>query len=264
MQFDLKGKTAIVTGGSKGIGYAVARGLAKNGADVTIVGRTQADVDQALDQLRTGVDGGSFTGVACDLGTPEGAKAVIDHQRQTDILINNAGIFGFVPFTEITDEDWYHIMEVNFMAGVRLSRHYLPGMIERNWGRILFTSSESGLNIPVDMIHYGVTKTAYLALARGLAKLAAGTGVTVNAILPGPTLSDGVKDLMGGEAKKAGKSLAEFGAEFVRTQRPTSILRRFAQPDEVASLFLYACSPEASATTGAALRADGGIVESLG
>ncbi len=263
MKIDLTGTTAIVTGSTKGIGFAVARGLAACGAGIVVNGRKQDEVDAAVEAVRQVPGAGELRGVAADVGTAEGCGALIDAVPQADILVNNAGMFGGVPFAEITDEKWQQIFDVNVMSGVRLSRHYLPGMIERNWGRIVFTSSESALNVPPDMIHYGVTKTAYLALARGLAKEAAGTGVTVNSVLPGPTLTEGFEAMVGDEARRQGKSIEAFGREMVKSDRPTSIIGRQASPEEVAHMFVYACSREASATTGAALRVEGGIVESL-
>jgi NAD(P)-dependent dehydrogenase (short-subunit alcohol dehydrogenase family) len=263
MKIDLSGKTAVVTGSTAGIGLAIARGLAAAGASTVINGRAQAAVDEAVAALKSAVPGVSIRGVAADLGAAEGCAALVEPVPAADILINNLGIFGPQDFFEIPDDEWLRFFEVNVMSGVRLSRAYLPGMLERNWGRIVFLSSESTLNIPVDMIHYGVTKTANLALARGLAKRAAGTGVTVNAVLPGPTLSEGVEAMLKDAAERAGQSIEQAAAAFVKKQRPSSIIQRAATVEEVANLVVYVASPQASATTGAALRVDGGVVDSI-
>lgn len=262
MHIDLTGKTAIVTGSTRGIGYAIAAGLAGAGATVVITGRKQADVDQALGKLRDGVPGAQVRGVAADLGTAEGFAILTKAEPVADILVNNVGIFQLQPFGEIPDEEWTRFFEINIMSGVRASRAYLPGMQQKNWGRVVFISSESGLNIPVDMIHYGFTKTGNLAISRGLAKSMAGTGVTVNAVLPGPTLSEGVQHLVAPDGDYAA---AEREANaFVKQHRSTSIIQRVATPVEVANMVVYVCSPQASATTGAALRVDGGVVDSIG
>ncbi len=261
MHIDLTGKTAIVTGSTRGIGYAIAAGLAGTGATVVVTGRKQADVDQALSSLRSSVPGAKVRGVACDLGSAAGFKVLTDAEPQADILVNNVGIFALQPFAEIPDEEWTRFFEINVMSGVRASRAYLPGMQQKNWGRIVFISSESGLNIPADMIHYGFTKTSNLAISRGLAKSLAGTGITVNAVLPGPTLSEGVQELVapGGDYATAER----LANEFVKEHRSSSILQRVATTEEVANMVVYACSMQASATTGAALRVDGGVVETI-
>jgi len=263
MRIDLSGRTALVTASSAGIGLAIAAGLAECGARTLINGRSEASVERGLAELRRRLPGAQLQGVAADLGSAQGAQRLSDAVPQADILVNNAGIYGPKPFFEVTDADWEQYFQTNVMSGVRLSRHYLPGMLERNWGRIVFISSESGLNIPPDMLHYGMTKTAQLSISRGLAKLAAGSAVTVNSVLPGPTLSDGVRAMLKDQVAKSGRSAEEVGAEFVRTQRSSSILRRLATPEEVANLVVYVCSPQASATTGAALRVDGGVVDSI-
>jgi NAD(P)-dependent dehydrogenase (short-subunit alcohol dehydrogenase family) len=263
MKIDLSRKTAIVTGSTEGIGYAIAVGLANSGARVFINGRTQAKVDEALASLKNKVPDAAAEGFASDLSTAEGCNALLCAFPQADILVNNVGIYEAKPFFEITDEEWERFFQVNVMSGVRLSRGYMKGMLERNWGRIIFLSSESGVNIPDDMLHYGFTKTALLALSRGLAKLARGTGVTVNAVLPGPTMSAGVERMLQGAAEKSGKTIEQVGAEFVKTKRATSIIQRVASAEEVANMVVYACSPQASATTGAALRVEGGIVETI-
>jgi NAD(P)-dependent dehydrogenase (short-subunit alcohol dehydrogenase family) len=260
---DLSGKTAIVTGSTEGIGYAIAVGLADSGARVVVNGRTLAKVDEALANLKRKVPAAEAQGFAGDLSNAAGCDALLKAFPQTDILVNNVGIYEAKPFFDIPDDDWERFFQVNVMSGVRLTRGYMKGMLERNWGRILFLSSESGVNIPDDMLHYGFTKTAVLALSRGLAKLARGTGVTVNAVLPGPTMSAGVERMLQGAAEKSGRTIEQVGAEFVKTKRATSIIQRVASAEEVANMVVYACSPQASATTGAALRVEGGIVEAI-
>jgi len=259
----LNGKTAIVTGSTAGIGHAIATTLAAEGAAVVVNGRTQARVDEAIKSIQANHKNANIRGIAADLGTREGVVHVVRELPDVDILVNNLGIFEPKAFVDITDEDWQHIYEVNVLSGVRLSRQYLPAMLKRNWGRIVFISSESAVNIPTEMIHYGVTKTAQVALARGLAETAAGTGVTVNSVLAGPTLSEGVGTFFGSLAKQQGISLPEFEKQFIETMRPSSVIRRLAAPEEVASMVAYVCSPLASATTGAALRVEGGVVRSI-
>jgi NAD(P)-dependent dehydrogenase (short-subunit alcohol dehydrogenase family) len=263
MIIDLSGKTAVVSGSTEGIGYAIAAGLAKSGARVVLNGRAQAKVDEALARLKDRAPNADAQGFAGDLSTAEGCAALLSAFPQADILINNLGIYQAKPFFEITDEDWERFFQTNVMSGVRLTRSYMKGMLERNWGRVIFLSSESGVNIPDDMLHYGFTKTAVLALSRGLAKLARGTGIKVNAVLPGPTMSAGVERMLQGAAEKSGKTIEQVGAEFVKTKRATSIIQRVASAEEVANMVVYACSPQASATTGAALRVEGGIVETI-
>jgi NAD(P)-dependent dehydrogenase (short-subunit alcohol dehydrogenase family) len=263
MKIDLSGKIAIVTGSTAGIGYAIAKGLAQAGAEVVVNGRTATAVERAVSTLLSEVAHATIRGCAADVGSAEGCAALVAAQPSADILVNNVGIYQLQDFFEIPDGEWTRFFEVNVMSGVRLSRAYLPGMMQRHWGRVVFLSSESGLNIPADMIHYGCTKTAYLSISRGLAKRAAGTGVTVNAILPGPTLSDGLKAMLQEEQKMSGLSLEETAAAFVMKHRPSSIIQRAATVEEVANLVVYAASPQASATTGAALRVDGGVVETI-
>ena len=263
MKIDLSGKTALVTGSTAGIGRAIAEGLARTGADVVINGRTQQKVDAVAGEIKSLIAGGKVRGVAADVSSAAGCAALITAVPEVDILINNAGIFEPKPFVEIPDADWTRFFETNVMSGVRLSRAYLPAMLKRDWGRIIFISSESGLQIPKEMIHYGLTKTAQLSLSRGLAELTSGTGVTVNSVLPGPTRSDGVEVFVQQLAKDAGKSPDEFAKEFVKEMRPTSLLERFASVEEVANMVVYAASKEASATNGAALRVDGGVVRSI-
>ncbi|MEA2992650.1 MAG: hypothetical protein QOD40_1570 [Alphaproteobacteria bacterium] len=262
MIIDLSGKRAIVTGSTAGIGFAIARGLAGSGAAVVINGRSDKTVDAALARLRKDFPQATIDGVAADLSV--GVADFIKRAGEADILVNNLGIFEPKPFAEITDADWHRFFDTNVMSGIRLSRHYLPPMVARGWGRIVFISSESGLNIPAEMIHYGMTKTAQLAVSRGLAESVAGSGVTVNAVLPGPTRSEGVADFFGKMAKDQGVTQEEMEKEFIAKHRPSSIIKRLATPEEVANMVVYVCSKQASATTGAALRVDGGVVRGIG
>jgi NAD(P)-dependent dehydrogenase (short-subunit alcohol dehydrogenase family) len=263
MIIDLSGKRAIVSGSTAGIGFASARGLALAGAAVVINGRTQKKVDDAVRRLRAEAPKAEVSGIAADLATAAGVTAFVAKAADADILVNNLGIFEPKPFDKISDADWLRFFETNVMSGIRLTRHYLPAMVKRGWGRVVFISSESGLNIPVEMIHYGMTKTAQLAISRGLAESVAGSGVTVNAVLPGPTRSEGVSDFFGKMAEKQGVSQETMEKQFIAEHRPTSLLRRLATPEEVANMVVYVCSPQASATTGAALRVDGGVVRSI-
>ena len=263
MDLQLEGKRALVTGSTAGIGFAIAKGLAKEGASVIVNGRSTKRVDEALTALnKTGVPG-NLEGLAADLGAADGTRAAIDRFPEIDILVNNLGIFETKPFESITDADWLHIFELNILSGVRLSRHYLPGMKRRNWGRIVFISSESGVQIPTEMIHYGMTKTAQLAIARGLAETTAGTNVTVNSVLPGPTASEGANNFVEKLARDQKTTRQEVEKQFFQNMRPTSLLKRMAEPDEIANLVTFVCSPLSSATNGAALRVDGGVVRSL-
>jgi NAD(P)-dependent dehydrogenase (short-subunit alcohol dehydrogenase family) len=263
MNIDLSGKTALVTGSTSGIGHAIAKGLAATGASVVVNGRTQAKVDAVAAALAKAVAGAKVRGLAADVSTAAGCKALVAALPQVDILINNAGIFEPKGFLDIPDEDWSRFFDVNVMSGVRLARAYLPDMLKRNWGRIVFISSESALNIPAEMIHYGMTKTAQLAVARGLAEMTRGTAVTVNSVLPGPTMSEGVETFVKDLAKQNGQSVKEAASQFVKQFRPTSLLQRFASVEEIANMVVYVASKEASATNGAALRAEGGIIQTI-
>lgn len=258
MKIELSGKTAIVTGSTSGIGAAIAKGLAEAGAQVIINGRGQERVEAVAAEIGHGA-----RGVAADVGTAEGCEALVRAVPRCDILVNNAGIFQPADFFDTPDAEWDRHWQVNVMSGVRLSRAYLPAMQAAGWGRVIFISSESAFNIPVEMIHYGVSKTADVAVARGLAKRMAGTGVTVNSVLPGPTLSEGVAEMLKDEVARTGASLEDVAAEFIANHRPSSILRRAASVEEVANLVVYLASPLASASTGAALRVDGGVLDTL-
>ena len=263
MIIDLSGKTAIVTGSTGGIGLAIAEGLAKAGAQVTVVGREQSRVDAAVAKVKAAAGRDDARGVVTDAGTQAGAQALIAAQAQADILINNLGIYGAREFFDIDDELWEEYFQVNVMSGVRLARHYAKGMRDKGWGRIQFISSESALNIPTEMVHYGVSKTALHGLSRGLARVLAGTGVTVNTVLPGPTRTEGAIQMMADLAAERGVPVDGMEALFLKENRPSTLLQRFATPEEVANLCVYAASPQASATTGASLRVEGGIVESI-
>lgn len=263
MNIDLSGRTAIVTGSTSGIGFAIAQGLAAAGARVVVNGRGAERVEAAVARLRAALPEADVLGVAADLGTAQGVARISAEVTDADILINNMGIFEPKPFLDIPDADWLRFFEVNVLSGVRMSRVYLPGMLARNWGRIVFISSESALNTPPEMVHYGMTKTAELAISRGLAESTRGTGVTVNAVLPGPTRSKGVADFFGKMAADAGISQGEMEARFIAEHRPTSLIGRLATPEEVANMVVYVSSPQASATNGAALRVDGGVVKHI-
>jgi NAD(P)-dependent dehydrogenase (short-subunit alcohol dehydrogenase family) len=263
MKIDLSGKTALVTGSTSGIGHAIAKGLAAAGASVVVNGRTQAKVDAAVAAVANALPDSKLRGIAADVSTAAGCNALVTALPDVDILINNAGIFEPKGFFDIPDEDWTRFFEVNVMSGVRLSRAYLNGMLKRNWGRVVFISSESALNIPKEMIHYGVTKTAQLAVSRGLAEMTRGTAVTVNSVLPGPTMSEGVETFVKDLAKQNGQSVEEAASQFVKQFRPTSLLQRFASVEEIANMVVYVSSKEASATNGAALRAEGGIIQTI-
>ena len=261
MDLELKGKLALVSGSTAGIGLAIAGTLAREGTRVIVNGRSQSSVDDTVSQLRSRTTG-EVHGFAGDLSMAASAEELARRHPDVNILVNNLGIYEAKPFEEISDSDWRRFFEINVLSGVRLARLFLPAMKRANWGRIIFISSESGEQIPAEMIHYGMTKTAQLAISRGLAEAVAGTGITVNSILPGPTKSRGVGDFVEALAKAEGKSFEEFEKEFFEKVRPTSLIKRFASPQEVASLVAYIASPLASATTGAALRVDGGVIKS--
>jgi NAD(P)-dependent dehydrogenase (short-subunit alcohol dehydrogenase family) len=263
MDLGLTGKRALVTGSTAGIGLATALLLAREGAHVTVNGRSEARVAAAVERLRGEVGGAVVAGIAADLSGAAGCRDLIARLAEVDVLVNNLGIFEPKPFEQIGDEDWLRFFETNVLSGVRLARHYVAGMRARNWGRIVFVSSESGLQIPSEMIHYGVTKTAQLAVSRGLAETLAGTGVTVNSVLPGPTASEGVGAFVADLARARGVDAGTVEREFFANARPSSVLQRFATPEEVASMIAYVCSAAASATTGAALRVDGGVVRAI-
>jgi NAD(P)-dependent dehydrogenase (short-subunit alcohol dehydrogenase family) len=264
MDLQLTGKRALVTGSTAGIGYAIAAALAREGATVVVNGRTAERVNRALAALKKEAPGSQVEGLAADLGSASGTEEAARRFPDLDILINNLGIFEPKPFETIPDEDWFRFFEVNVMSGVRLSRSYLKGMRDRNWGRIIFISSESGLQIPAEMIHYGMTKTAQLAVARGLAESVAGTAITVNSVLPGPTVSEGVGTFVDQMAAAQKISREAVEQEFFRHVRPTSLLRRFETPAEIASVVAFVASPLASAINGASIRAEGGVVRSIG
>lgn len=263
MNLHLEGKKALVTGSTAGIGAAIASVLARENADVIVNGRTQKRVDEAIEKIKKESPNAAVTGVAADLATAEGAKTVTDFAPEIDILINNMGIFEPKPFADISDEDWLKFFQANVMSGVRLSRFYFPKMIAKNWGRIIFISSESAVNIPSEMIHYGMTKTAQIAVARGLAETTVGTGVTVNTILPGPTASEGVTTFVSQMAEQQKISNEEMEKQFFETARPSSLLKRFIEPSEIAEFTAFISSPLSSATNGAALRAEGGLLRSI-
>ncbi len=260
MDLQITDKLALVSGSTKGIGLAIATGLAREGAQVIINGRSRESVDAAVSKIRQTVSGAEVETFAGDLSDAEVVAKLVSEFPAVDILVNNLGIFEPKPFEEIPDADWQRFFDVNVLSGVRLSRAYLPGMKQKNWGRIVFISSESGVQIPSEMIHYGMTKTAQLAVSRGLAETCAGTGVTVNAVLPGPTHSDGVDEFV--KQLSGGKPFAEFEKEFFTSVRPSSLLKRFGTTEEVANLVVYVCSALSSATNGSALRVDGGTVRS--
>ena len=263
MDLELTNKIVLVSGSTAGIGLAIASALAQEGATVIINGRSQERVSAAIEQIKKTNADAKLQGVAADLSTQVGADELFQQVPQVDILVNNLGIYEPKAFADISDDDWLKIIEVNVLSGVRLSRHYLPLMLEKNWGRIIFVSSESAINIPVEMIHYGVTKTAQVALARGLAELTVGSNVTVNSVLPGPTKSEGVESFVEGMATSQGIDPTQVEQEFFQNTRPSSLIKRFATPEEVAALVTFVASPLSSATNGAALRVDGGVVRSI-
>jgi NAD(P)-dependent dehydrogenase (short-subunit alcohol dehydrogenase family) len=261
MDLELRDKLALVTGSTAGIGHAIAVALAREGARVIVNGRTGEAVDAAMAAVRAST-GGMVMGFAGDLSEASAAESLIRQYPAVDILVNNLGIYEVKTFDQISDADWRHILDVNVLSGARLARLCLPHMRSRRWGRIIFISSESAYHIPTEMIHYGVTKAAQIALSRGLAEVTAGSGITVNTVLPGPTRSRGVEEFVSQMAAASGKTTQAVEREFFETARPTSLIKRFATPEEVASLVVYVAGTLSSATTGAALRVDGGVVKS--
>lgn len=263
MDLGLERKLAVVSGSTAGIGFAIAAALAAEGAQVVLNGRTQERVSAALEKIHQRVPNADARGVAADLGTAAGVDKFLKQVSSADILLNNLGIFEPKPFPEISDADWLRFFEVNVLSGVRMTRKYLPGMLQKNWGRVIFISSESAQHIPAEMIHYGMTKTAQVAIARGLAESVAGTGVTVNSVLPGPTASEGVDDFVEGMAKQQKVAKAEIEKQFFASVRPTSLLKRFETPEEVAAVVVFVASAQAAAINGAAVRAEGGVIRSI-
>lgn len=263
MNLGLQGKQAVVTGSTAGIGLAIAAVLAEEGAGVIVNGRTEARVAAALDAIRRRAKSADVRGIAADLGNSEGVARFIEQVPEADILVNNLGIFEPKPFLEIPDADWIRFFAVNVLSGVRLTRHFLPGMLRKNWGRVIFIASESAQQIPAEMIHYGMTKTAQVAIARGLAESVAGTGVTVNSVLPGPTSSEGASAFVQDVAGRQGISVAEVEKQFFATVRPSSLLKRFETPEEVAAVVAFVASAQGAVINGAAVRAEGGIIRSV-
>ena len=258
MDLGLKGKRALVSGSTAGIGFAIAKLLAREGAFVYVNGRTEARVNKAVGEIEGKVDG-----VAADLSTEEGAAALFSRVGHLDIVVNNLGIFETRPFLEIDDADWRRFFEVNVLSGVRITRHYLPHMLEKKWGRVVFISSESGVQIPAEMVHYGMTKIAQVAVARGIAESFPASGITVNSVLVGPTESEGVDTFVENFARQEGKTKEQFAREFFQNARPSSLIKRFETPEEVAAMVVFLCSEAASATTGSAVRVDGGVVRAI-
>jgi len=263
LDLQLQDKTALVTGSTAGIGLEIARALAVEGASVIVTGRTQDKLDQAVEDIRAS-GGKHVTGIVADVATPEGAAALVQAVPQVDILVNNLGIYESKPFAEISDADWMFYFDVNVLSGVRLARAYFPGMLERNWGRVIFISSETGLVPAPDMIHYAMTKTAQISIARGLAQLTKGTNVTVNSVLPGPTRSEGIVGFLRSVASNPDAPAEEVEAEFFAKDRPASLIQRMIEPEEIASLVAYVASPLSAATNGAALRVEGGLIPTIG
>jgi len=263
MDLELINKKVLISGSTAGIGYAIAERFLKEGAEVIINGRTKERVNTSIESLKNSTKSAKISGVAADFSKVEDVNRLISTVPEIDILINNAGIFEPKSFEEIPDEDWFRFFELNVMSGVRLSRHYLPKMLQKNWGRIIFISSESGVFIPEEMIHYGMTKTAQISISRGLAELTKGTNVTVNSILPGPTKSKGVGIFIEDLAKSNNTSTEEVEKDFFKNMRPTSLIQRFASVEEVANTVVYFSSPLASATNGASIRVEGGLVKSI-
>ena len=262
MDLKLKDKTALVTGSTAGIGLEIARALAVEGAKVIVTGRSQDKLDQAVESIRAS-GGATVTGVLADAATAEGAAQLLAAVPAVDILVNNLGIYEMKAFVDITDDDWQHLFDVNVMSGVRLSRGYFPGMLARNWGRVIFISSESGLATPGEMVHYGMTKSAQLAVARGMAQATKGTGVTVNSVLPGPTRSEGILDFLKSVSSDPDAGPKAHEVEFFTQHRQASLLQRMIEPEEIASLVAYVASPLSAATNGASLKVEGGLVTTI-
>jgi len=263
MDLGLKGKLAVVSGSTAGIGFAIANTLAREGARIVINGRTPERVKAAAEKIRMELRGAEVTEVAADLGTTEGVNKLIEQVPSADVLVNNLGIFDIKPFLEIPDSEWLRFFETNVMSGVRLTRHYLPGMLEKKWGRVIFISSESGQQIPAEMVHYGMTKTAQIAIARGVAESFAASGVTVNSVLVGPTASEGAGDFVQSMAKARGVSPAQVEKEFFESARPSSLLKRFETSEEIAAIVAFVASTQSAGINGAAVRADGGVIRSI-
>jgi NAD(P)-dependent dehydrogenase (short-subunit alcohol dehydrogenase family) len=264
MDLKLAGRVALITGSTSGIGYAIAEGLAREGAAVIVNGRSQQSVDRAVDRLKKARPQAAVEGIAADAASEAGADQIFGRFPRVDVLVNNLGIYARKDFLDLHDDDWRHVFEVNVLSGVRFARLYAPSMAQRGWGRIIFISSESGLNIPTEMVHYGMTKTAQISISRGLAQALAGTGVTVNAVLPGPTRTDGMSEILRRESEKTGKTISDLERSFFVSSRPTSLIRRYAEPEEVANMVAYIAGDVSACTTGAALRVEGGIVSGLG
>ncbi|MDB5200862.1 MAG: fabG [Ferruginibacter sp.] len=263
MDLQLKNKIVFISGSTAGIGFAIARKFLQEGAQVIINGRTKASVDKAVEALRSFVVNAAVSGIAADFSKVEEVNRLLSGLPEVDILVNNTGIFEPKPFAQITDDDWFTFFEVNVLSGIRLSRYYFPGMLEKNWGRIIFISSESAILIPAEMIHYGMTKTAQIAVCKGLAELTKGTNVTVNAILPGPTKSRGMGGFLADLSQASGKHPVEVEEDFFKNIRPGSLLQRFSTPEEIANTTVYYCSPLASATNAASIRVDGGLIKNI-
>lgn len=264
LAIDLKGRTALVTGSTGGIGLAIAKRLAEAGAHVIVNGRGEARTNQAVQEIKAQIAGAHVSGFAADFAEPESTDEVYAAFPHLDVLVNNLGIFDEADFIETPDAEWQRFFDINVMSGVRLTRRYLPGMTAQKWGRVVFIASESAFNIPPNMIHYGFTKAAQVAIARGVAESVAGTGVTVNSVLPGPTRTEGVLAMFEEAAKKTGETAETIERDFVPKHRPASLIRRLEEPEEIANMVAYVCSPLASATTGAALRVEGGLLRNPG
>jgi NAD(P)-dependent dehydrogenase (short-subunit alcohol dehydrogenase family) len=263
MDYQLQGKTALISGSTSGIGFAIAKTLSLEGAKVIINGRDETRISAAINKIKATAPQAELISAVGDLSRPESIEALYQRIPEVDILVNNLGVYEQKAFQDILDVEWQRLFDVNVMSGVRLSRNYFPGMLKRNWGRIIFISSESALQIPVDMVHYGMTKTAQLAIARGLAEMTTGTQVTVNSVLPGPTRSEGVEQFVKNMASELNQGVEQIEKDFFTNVRPSSLIQRFTSPEEVAALVAYVASPISSGTNGAALHVDGGIVRAI-